>query len=81
MNDNKDKNNLPLQLKIIKHDYQSKGVYWYCFVDKFIRSRLYLTNIKIKVREGTGWKTQWTKALLLQYKNSDQFKKSKQENI
>ena len=46
-----------------------------------MKAQLSLTTIDIKVRENTGWKDKWSKALKLQYKNSDEFKRSGQDTI
>eukprot|EP01083_Nonionella_stella_P079850 219215_1 len=46
------------------------SMFWYRLYNTFIEGQLNLVNIEVKMCENTGWKQQWSKALLLQYKNN-----------
>eukprot|EP01083_Nonionella_stella_P173944 601627_1 len=61
---------LSMKMRMVESEYASRGVFWYPVCNDFIEGQLNLVSIEVKVRENTGWKQQWSKALLLQYKNN-----------
>eukprot|EP01083_Nonionella_stella_P142144 439162_1 len=61
---------LSIKMQMLKYEYESRGVFWYPVCNDFIEGQLNLVKIEVNVRENTGWKQQWSKALLLQYKNN-----------
>ena len=67
IDENQQHQRLPLHFRCRKQEFEEKGMYWYCAADEFIKSQAFMTNVDIKIREKTGWKRQWAKALMRQY--------------
>jgi len=66
---------LSLFIKSIRHKSEQQGIYWYYRFRHFINAQTIMTSIEVKIRENTGWKQKWQKALIMQYKiNNDMTK-------
>ncbi len=74
-NSNSNDKVLSLTIQLSKNKFEERGLYWYGNVTLFLESQSNMRWIELKVRENTGWKTRWTNALTLKYKNDNKIKK------
>merc|ERR1712228_28282 len=65
---NDDDQKLSLTIKTVRYQQEQQGIYWHYQFHDFMRAQTTMTCIEIKIRENTGWKQKWQKALIMQYK-------------
>merc|ERR1712228_721803 len=67
-NDDHNEQKLSLTIKTVRYQQEQQGIYWHYQFHDFMRAQTTMTCIEIKIRENTGWKQKWQKALIMQYK-------------